>query len=327
MTKAQNANKRSPLKVPSALRDLANSKGVRNWCFTWNNYDEGSEEFLKGMKTTWLIYEKELAPSTGTPHLQGAVVFKDQKTFSALNRLTKKKCIWEPMICPTWCSETYCNKLNIAFESGKRPLSKKEIGKKEQNRWDDIKAKAQAGKLDEIPSSEYIRHYGTLKRIACDHAVDPKCLNHLDNEWIYGPTGTGKSFPFEQMRDESQSCFFKTHDLLWQGYRGEPVVCFDEFEPEDGHLLRMLKQWMGKGIIEAKVHYAHGKFRPKRIIVTSNHHPRDIWPKRDLSALYRRMKIYKQVDYGTRVLEDTGFDTPPTDPYDPAYCFGEDEEE
>ena len=325
MTKTSKPATRPPLKVPKQLWDQANSKGVRNWCFTWNNYDEASEELLQAMKTTWLIYEKEIAPTTGTPHLQGAAVFKDQKTFSAVNRLTKKKCIWEPMICPTFCSETYCNKLNIAFESGRRPLSKKEVGKTEQKRWEEIRTNAKAGNLDAIPAAEYVRHYSTLKKIAADHAVDPLSLNHLDNEWIYGPTGTGKSFPFEQMRDEDQSVFFKTHDLLWQGYRGEPVVCFDEFEPEDGHLLRVLKQWMGKGIIEAKVHYAHGKFRPKRIIVTSNHHPREIWPKHDLSALYRRMKIYKQVDYETRVLEDTGFDTPPTDPYHPEYLFGVEE--
>lgn len=324
MTKTSEPAKRPPLRVPKQLRELANDKGVRRWCFTWNNYSDPDEEFMKAMKTTWTVFERESCPTTGTPHLQGAMVFKDQKTFSALNRLTKKKCIWEPMICPTWCSETYCNKLNIAYESGKRPLSKKEQGKNEQSRWDDIKAAAKAGRMDDIPSSEYIRYYSTLKKIGADHAVDPMSLNHLDNEWIYGETGTGKSFPFEQMRDQDQSVFFKTHDLLWQGYKGEPVVCFDEFEPEDGHLLRVLKQWMGKGVIEAKVHYLHGKFRPKRIIVTSNHHPREIWPKRDLSALYRRMKIYKQTAYGERILEGTGFDTPPTDPYDPSYAFGED---
>lgn len=324
MTKTSANKARPPLKVPKQLWDQANSKGVRNWCFTWNNYDEASEELLQAMKTTWLIYEKENAPTTGTPHLQGATVFKDQKTFSALNRLTKKKCIWAPMICPTFCSETYCNKLNIAFESGRRPMSAKEIGKKEVDRWEEIRAQAKKGNLDAIPAAEYIRHYSTLKKIAADHAEDPKALNHLDNEWIYSEeTGTGKSFPFEQMRDNEGTAFFKTNDKLWQGYKGEPVVVFDEFEPEDAHMLGWLKRWMGKGVIEAKVHFAHGKFRPKRIIVTSNHHPSAIWPKQNLSALYRRMKIYKQIGYGERILEETGFDTPPTDPYDPSYVFGE----
>lgn len=324
MTKASANKARPPLKVPKQLWDQANSKGVRNWCFTWNNYDEASEELLQAMKTTWLIYEKENAPSTGTPHLQGATVFKDQKTFSALNRLTKKKCIWAPMICPEWCSETYCNKLNIAFESGRRPMSPKEIGKKEVARWDDIKAAAKRGDLEAVPSKEFICHYNVLKRIATDYAVDPMSLNHLNNEWIYGETGTGKSFPYEQMRDLHQTCFFKTHDKLWQGYRGEPVVCIDEFDPEDAFMLRMLKSWMGKGVIEAKVHFAHGKFRPKRVIVCSNYHPNEIWDEKKLGPLYRRMKIYKQVGYDEKIFEDTGFDTPPTDPYDPSYVFGED---
>jgi len=325
MTKSSAAKKRPPLRVPKQLRDQANDKGVRRWCFTWNNYSEPDEEFLKSMKTVWTIFERETCPTTGTPHLQGAMVFKDQKTFGALNRLTKKKCIWEPMICPEWCSETYCNKLNVAYESGKRPVSKKQQGKNEQLRWDNIKNLAKKGDLDAIPSSEFIRYYSTLKKIACDYAEDPMSLNHLDNEWIYGETGTGKSYPFEKMRDEHQTCFFKTHDALWQGYRGQPVVCIDELDPEDRGMLRLLKSWMGKGVIEAKVHYSHGKFRPKRIIVCSNYHPRDIWPEKILGPLYRRMKIYKQVGYDEKILEDTGFDTPPTDPYHPAYVFGDDE--
>jgi len=325
MTKESTANKRAPLRVPKQLLDLANSKGVRNWCFTWNNYSEGSEEFLKGLKSTWLIFERETCPTTGTPHLQGAVIFKDQKTFSALNRLTKKKCIWAPMICPATCSETYCNKLNVAFESGRRPVDKKMQGKIGQQRWDAIRESAKKGDLESVPSAEFIRHYNTLKRIATDYAVDPLSLNHLNNEWIYGETGTGKSFPYERMRDLHQTCFFKTHDKLWQGYRGEPVVCIDEFDPEDRGMLRMLKSWMGKGVIEAKVHFSHGKFRPKRIIVCSNYHPSEIWEEKQLGPLYRRLKIYKQVGYDQKILEETGFDTPPTDPFDPEYLFGEED--
>lgn len=328
MTKVQTANKKDALKVPKQLSELANSKGVRNWCFTWNNYTPPDEEFLKNMKVKWIVYEREIAPTTGTPHLQGAVIFNDQKTFSALNRMTKKKCIWAPMICPASCSEQYCKKEGGPFyEFGSRPVTKKEQGQNEQQRWDEIRENAKAGKLDAIPSAEFIRHYSTLKRIAVDYAPDPVSLLELDNEWIYGEQGTGKSFPFEQLRDNHKSCFFKTHDNVWQGYRGEPVVCIDEFEPEHRGMLGLLKQWMGKGVIEAKVLYAHGKFRPKRIIITSNHHPSVIWPGVNLGPLYRRMKIYRQTAFGERIYEDSGFYTPATivDPT-PEEVFGDDEE-
>jgi len=207
-------------------------------------------------------------------------------------------------------------------------VNKKKQGENEAARWDLIKSNAKAGKLDDIPSAVFMRLYGTIKRIAADYAQDPKSLNHLNNEWIYGKTGTGKSFPYEQMRDHDQTCFFKTHDNVWQDYRGQPVVCIDEFEPEHAHMLGLLKSWMGKGVIEAKVLYLFGKFRPKRIIVCSNYHPYEIWPKQYVSGhlepLLRRMKIYQQIGYDQKIFEDTGFDTPPTDPCDPEYVFGED---
>jgi len=333
MTKSSANKKRPPLKVSKELLDLANTKGVRNWCFTWNNWTPPDEEFIRSLKpkVTWLVCGREIGDE-GTPHLQGAIIFRDQKTFSALNKSTKKKCIWAPMICPERCSDTYCRKEMTEregfFTFGKRPVTKKEQGKNEEDRWEQIWKDAKASNLEAIPKKDLIRNYGNFKRIAADHVVAPKSLNHLDNEWIYGPHGTGKSFPYEQLRDHRGNCFFKTHDNVWQDYRGEPIVVIDEFEPEHTHMLGLLKQWMGKGVIEAKVLYSGGKFRPKRIIVTSQYHPKVLWPKLHdtnmLGSLYRRMRIYRQTAFNERVFEDSGEETPPTNPEDPEYIFGDD---
>ena len=60
----------------------------QDWCFTLNNYDEADlalwtrlfEEVRHGLIT------KEIAPTTGTPHLQGRVVFKRGYRFSQLQK-------------------------------------------------------------------------------------------------------------------------------------------------------------------------------------------------------------------------------------------------
>lgn len=52
---------------------------ARRWCFTWNNYTDETVEGLKGLsaeKVDYLIVGFEIAPTTGTPHLQGYVEFK-----------------------------------------------------------------------------------------------------------------------------------------------------------------------------------------------------------------------------------------------------------
>lgn len=55
----------------------------RNWCFTWNNYTDKSIDVLKALfdsgEAEYLVFGKEVAPSTGTAHLQGCVRFKKKK--------------------------------------------------------------------------------------------------------------------------------------------------------------------------------------------------------------------------------------------------------
>lgn len=49
----------------------------RRWCFTINNYSDDECTVVMGMDAERLICGKELAPSTGTPHLQGYARFKN----------------------------------------------------------------------------------------------------------------------------------------------------------------------------------------------------------------------------------------------------------
>lgn len=56
---------------------MSNTK-ARRYCFTWNNYTEADVAYLKSIdakKVNYIIFGFEIAPTTGTPHLQGYVEF------------------------------------------------------------------------------------------------------------------------------------------------------------------------------------------------------------------------------------------------------------
>jgi len=58
----------------------------RAWCFTVPN--PGAVPFdWNPASMVFLIYQKELAPTTGTPHFQGYVVFKNPQSLVALRAL------------------------------------------------------------------------------------------------------------------------------------------------------------------------------------------------------------------------------------------------
>jgi len=56
----------------------------RRWCFTINNWNDEHIQRLLELQYVFLIYGRELAPTTGTPHLQGYVVLSDPGRLSTL---------------------------------------------------------------------------------------------------------------------------------------------------------------------------------------------------------------------------------------------------
>lgn len=85
---------------------------------------------------------------------------------------------------------------------------------------------AKKGDLEGIPADIYIRHYGTLKRIALDNlrpvAIDREC------QLFVGPTGTGKSR--RAWAEAGMDAYIKNPNTKWwDGYKGQDHVIIDEF--------------------------------------------------------------------------------------------------
>jgi hypothetical protein len=62
----------------------------------------------------------------------------------------------------------------------------------------------------------------------------------LTNEWIYGPTGTGKSYSLELAYPDA---YLKQSNKWWDGYKDEPVVIIEDFDSDHACLNHHLKIW------------------------------------------------------------------------------------
>lgn len=63
------------------------TRRVRTFCFTWNNPAENWQELLTQLEPHFLIAGKEVAPTTGTRHLQGYIRWNTLKTLSGVIEL------------------------------------------------------------------------------------------------------------------------------------------------------------------------------------------------------------------------------------------------
>jgi len=68
---------------PEGYRPIPGRKS-RTWMFTYNNWMPEDLEKIMEENCTWLICAEEVAPTTGTPHLQGYVMYTSQIHWKAL---------------------------------------------------------------------------------------------------------------------------------------------------------------------------------------------------------------------------------------------------
>ena len=233
-------DKKKPLGINSAHRasrlsitleasvSSVNMSRSRNWCFTYNNY-ESSPLLQPNMK--YLTYGYEVGES-GTKHLQGFVMFKNAvakptKFFNESYHFERARGT------PVQALE-YCQKDGDFVEFGEKPMSHEEKsvkgGEAMKRRYEEAFEAAKEGRLDDIPADLRTRHYNTYKKIKFDYTQPAESNDILNNYWIYGPSGTGKS---RSVRDFfGDSLYVKNQNKWFDGYNGENFILIDDVHPD-----------------------------------------------------------------------------------------------
>lgn len=125
---------------------------ARAWCFVWNNYTDQDfnemESAFKNDTETQYIMGREVAPTTGTPHIQGAVRFKNARTFESLKKKWPKV-NWSMMRKPWIAQEIYCSKqdknyatnMNVDKSTKKKTPAEKQYDEYMEGEFKDIEWK------------------------------------------------------------------------------------------------------------------------------------------------------------------------------------------
>lgn len=247
------------------------------YCFTLNNYTE--DEYSNILRTCevesrYAVVGREVGES-GTPHLQGYIIFKSAYRFTTIKNRYLPRCHIEIAKGSAGCNRVYCTKDGDYREYGEIPSSgisnsRDELARRFSEECSNDRIAGVRRFAESYPGSWYFSGHNLLRNFL---SIQPPIERPEGSVlWLYGVPGIGKS----KRAHEMYPCAYvkDPRTKWWNGYMLEKEVIIDDFGPggiDINHLLRWFDRY--KCAVENK-----GGMIPlyaDKFVVTSNFHPRD----------------------------------------------------
>jgi len=269
---------------------------ARAFTFTFNNYGLLDEEAVQQLECQYLVYGREIAPETGTPHLQGYIYFKNPRYVKAVGAMFKQ---WHTEVAKadSKINRDYCTKSGDFYEKGDRPKTTKEASEigaaAEKAKWSQIIKDAREGKLEESDPKIFFTHQRTAKALRTEfmQTLPVPTMDTTTGTFYIGPSGCGKS---RTAREENPGAYIKNCNKWWDGYIDQEAVIMDDLDPPLAKALtHHIKIWLDHYPFTAEVKGGSLFIRPKRIIITSQYTLEQLFEDPEaLAAIKRRSKLW-----------------------------------
>lgn len=285
----------SSQKGTQAITKGRHAKRVSRVVFTLNNWTPVELEDIKTIPAKWMIIAKERGEE-GTDHLQGAIIFGTQKTFSQLHKLPGlARAHFEEMLGTPQQSIVYCSKEDPApYIAGDLPQQGKRSDLAET-----VEGLRKGKTIKEIVQDNpgaiaFVRYSKGLNSLRSIYAKKRSPLFPPKVFWFYGPTGTCKTrtaFHLSSLLG-NREVWITSGSVKWfDGYDEQSTALFDDLRTKDvqfSYLLRLLDRYP----IQVEIKGGHVNWVPDYIFVTAPDHPRTMWSLRtdeQLDQLCRRI--------------------------------------
>jgi len=270
--------------------------GSKHWCFTWNNYTNDDKSRLANAarrdlalgRIEYLVYGEEVSES-GTCHLQGFISFSKRTSLLATKKFLSNTCHCEQARGSPVQAAEYCKKDGSYTEFGNCPKGRGRRSDMEQLSVR-IRAGATKEEIQEEFSSLYIRYRNNILSTIRDMQPERTEPTHVVVLW--GRTGAGKT---RQVWDyhKRDTIYVHTGEQWFDGYEGQSVVLFDDYNGSEFKLSYLLKL-LDRYPMRVPVKGGYVQWNPKQVYFTSNKDPRTWYAnahEEHQAALFRRINI------------------------------------
>jgi len=266
-------------------------KSHRNVCFTMFNYtDEDEKAILTYKKAKYVVFGREICPTTGKPHLQGYMELSSSTLYSTLLKAFPKMRRRERYGTPLEAAN-YCKKDGNFFEAGTMST---------QGSRSDIRIVAEALKTDPKydvleNNPEVLAKYPRFVD-ACYSRYAPDRNTMPTVTWHWGLSGSGKT---HEAFKKSNRVYIKPEGAWWPGYQQQEVVILDDFSPSEMSF-RQLLRLLDKYPLQVPIKGGFVKFNSPHIYITCDRSPQELYcnlTEAEMDQLLRRLTFIRQFTF------------------------------
>lgn len=242
----------------------------------------------------YLVYQVELCPNTGRPHLQGYVEFKRSvRLNSAKKLLGDATAHFEPRQGSRDQARAYCMKeesrQNGPWEHGEW-TSGAEKRSELQGAIEAIKSGVDWTQIIEDFTGIAVRHYKNLHVVWNHFNVKPRDgSQQMYSIYIYGDAGVGKTrFVHWWAARCGQVPYTSYTRGWWQDYLGQQWAIYDDFDGSIHMDVGNFKKVCDRYPLVVPIKGGSAQYRSDVNIFTSNLHPIDWYERHHWDAVKRR---------------------------------------